>query len=103
MEDGGEEKEKRGRKLRERSSTFSLSFLAIGPVVKKKSASPCKEFQVETRNREFRQTSRGRSSPTFVIFYLKGRVVVSCPKGNVWLHFLTMGSYPSLIYALAGL
>ena len=29
----GEEKEKRGRKLRERSSTFSLGFSAIGPAV----------------------------------------------------------------------
>ena len=52
-----------------------------------KSVSPLKEFQVETENDEFRQTSRGRSSPTFVIFYLKSCVVVSCPKGNVWLHF----------------
>ena len=23
----------------------------------------------------------------FFIFYLKGCVVVSCPKGDVWLHF----------------
>ena len=36
---------------------------------------------------EFRQTSKSRSSPNLVIFYLKGCVVVSCPKGNVWLHF----------------
>ena len=28
-----------------------------------------------------------RSSPTLVIFYLKGCVVVPCPKGNVWLNF----------------
>ena len=32
-------------------------------------------------------TSRGRSYSTLVIFYLKGCVVVSCPKGDVWLHF----------------
>ena len=55
--------------------------------IKKKSASPRKEFLVETRNGEFRQTPRGRSSPTSVILYPKGCVVVSCPKGDVWLHF----------------
>ena len=30
---------------------------------------------------------RGRYSPTLVILYLKSCVVVSCPKGDVWLHF----------------
>ena len=55
--------------------------------IKKKSASPSKEFLVETGNGEFRQTPRGRSYPTLVIFYPKGCVVVSCPKGSVWLHF----------------
>ena len=55
--------------------------------IKKKSVSPRKEFPVETGNREFRQTPRGSSSPILVIFYLKGCVVVSCPKGGVWLHF----------------
>ena len=55
--------------------------------IKKKSVSPGKEFLVETGNREFRQTPRDKSSPTLVIFYPKGCVVVSCPKGGVWLHF----------------
>ena len=54
---------------------------------KSKSPSSLQELQVETGNREFRRTSRGRSSPTLVNFYLKGFVVMSCPKGNVWLHF----------------
>ena len=54
---------------------------------RKKNASPHQEFQVETGNGEFQQTSRGRSPPSLVIFYLKGCVVVSFPKGNVWLHF----------------
>ena len=36
---------------------------------------------------EFQQTLRGRSSPTLVILYLKGRVAVSCLEGDVWLHF----------------
>ena len=55
--------------------------------IKKKSASPSREFPVETGNGEFRQIPRGRSSPTLVIFYPKGCVVVFFPKGNVWLHF----------------
>ena len=33
LEEKEKEKEKRGRKLRERSSTFSLGFPAIGPAV----------------------------------------------------------------------
>ena len=88
---GEKRKRKGGKKLRERTSTFSLGFFGdrTGKFwrSKKKSASPHRELQVETRNGEFRQTPRGRSSPTLVILYLKGCVVVSCPKGNVWLHF----------------
>ena len=55
--------------------------------IKKKSASPSREFPVETGNEEFRQIPIGRYSLTLVIFYPKGCVVVLFPKGNVWLHF----------------
>ena len=32
-----------------------------------------------------------------VSFYPNGCVMMFCSKGNVWLHFGTMGSYPILI------
>ena len=70
---------------------------------KKKSASPCRELRVETGNGEFQQTPRGRYSPTLVIFYLKGCVVVSYPKGMFGC-ILNQGKLPYFLsYALAGI
>ena len=77
-----EEKKKRGRKLRERSSTFSLGFSndQTGRFwrSKKKSAFPNRELQVETENREFRKALTSRSSSTLVTFYPK-RCMVDNP------------------------
>ena len=71
MGEGEKRKRKGGRQLRERSSTFSLGFSddRIGGFrqSKKKSASLRRKLEVETENGEFRQTSKGRSSPTLVI------------------------------------
>ena len=76
-----EEKEKKGEKAQIEKLHLLSSFLGdrIGGSrpIKKKSVSSCKEFPVETENMEFQQTPRGRSSPTLVIFYPKGCVVVS--------------------------
>ena len=90
----GREEERRKRKG-EKARREKLHLLSKFPGdrtggfrrIKKKSASPRQELQVETGNGEFRQTPRGRSSATLVTFYPKGCVVVFCPKGNVWLHF----------------
>ena len=40
---------------------------------------------------EFRQTPRGRSSPTLVIFYPKGCVVVILPLGEMFGFILNHG------------
>ena len=69
------------------SSRFSDDRIVGFMRSKRESPFSRQELQVETRNGEFRQISRGRSSHTLVIFYLKGCVAVSCLKGNVWLHF----------------
>ena len=90
-------KERKGRKgekkkvERERGFIFSLEFPDDRTdgfrQSKRKSPSSRQELQVETGNGEFRQTSRSSSSPTLVIFYPKGCVAVSFPKGDVWLQF----------------
>ena len=46
---------------------------------KRKSSSSQQGLRIETGIEEFRQTSRGRSSPTLVTFYPKGCVVVVLP------------------------
>ena len=94
-----EEKEKRGRNLRERNSTLSLGSWRSDrrlPTGQEKKCFLRKEFQVEIRNGEFRQNPRGRSPHTSVNLYLKGCVVAFFPKGDFWLHF-NYGSCPILI------
>ena len=82
---GGEEKRKKEQKIEgekiERERLYLLSrFLGdrIGGFKrsKKKSSSSRQGLRIETGVGEFQQTPRGRSSPTLVIFYLKGCVVV---------------------------
>ena len=46
---------------------------------KRKSLSSRQGLYIETGVKEFRQTPRGRSSPTLVTFYPKGCVVVVLP------------------------
>ena len=85
-----EKREKRGEILE-----YKLSLLSRFPGdrigdfkrSKRKSSSSRQGLRIETGVEEFRQTPRGRSSPTFVIFYPKGCVVVVCPKGKVWWYF----------------
>ena len=113
---GGKEKEGK-RERGERSSNFSLRsteidrLVFVGPRTKDHLLDKGYVWVLKTRDftkdssEEFRKSRvsglgsvhgtsksnfyalRGRSSLTLVIFYLKGCVVVSCPKGDVWLHF----------------
>ena len=91
----GREKERKGkrdRRRKQRERLYIFSRFSDDRTVgfrrsKRESLSSRQELQVEIGNGEFRQTFRGRFSPTLIIFYLKGCVVVSCPKGNAWLHF----------------
>ena len=77
-----ENRKEREKKLREK---LYLLFRFLGDRIgdfkrsKKKSSSSLQGICIETGVGEFRKTPGGRSSPTLVIFYPKGCVVVVLP------------------------